>query len=397
MTRRRFGASGSSASSRPRCGRGTTGARCRRCRARLAQPAVDAERRLDVRATPPCRCGRSCRRCAACPTSSATLRCASSSSIERPRCVSLSATFVRRPFGVDAVEHLAVGGDDRARLGLVAHALAEQRRVREEAPLVQPPENRARRRRASRRRRSARRRAGSRTADEALQPRAVRRGEDQAAERRSCAATRRRSARPRPARRRSARAAARARPGHRDAAEAERRLDAAWNGNRCSAARSADALSPASGVGSRTSGTTASGKLAGETGDCPDGAGGEPALEQRLGARRRRRDRRRGTARAAPRAVRDLHPGEVRRALAQPLDHRERDRVAAPRLELVEVERRPARRRGPRPRSARAARPRRAGSTAARSRRRRRRRGRQRARRGATVSRVVCAPQCTAT
>ena len=47
-----------------------------------------------------------------------------------------------QPFGVDAVEQLPVGGDDLAGLGLVAHALAEQRRVREQTLLVQPPQDR---------------------------------------------------------------------------------------------------------------------------------------------------------------------------------------------------------------------------------------------------------------
>jgi hypothetical protein len=45
-----------------------------------------------------------------------------------------------QPFCVDAVEQLAVGVDDLARLGLFAHALAEQRRVREQALLVQSPQ-----------------------------------------------------------------------------------------------------------------------------------------------------------------------------------------------------------------------------------------------------------------
>ena len=43
---------------------------------------------------------------------------------------------------MDAVEHLAVGGDDLARLGLVAHTLAQQRRVRQQTLLVQPPQDR---------------------------------------------------------------------------------------------------------------------------------------------------------------------------------------------------------------------------------------------------------------
>jgi hypothetical protein len=40
---------------------------------------------------------------------------------------------------LNAVEQLAVGGDDLARLGLVVDTLAEQRRVREKTLLVQPP------------------------------------------------------------------------------------------------------------------------------------------------------------------------------------------------------------------------------------------------------------------
>ena len=65
--------------------------------AALAQAAVDAERRRRRGATPPCRCGRSCRAAPRARRARRRCACASSSSIERPRCVSLSATFVRSP------------------------------------------------------------------------------------------------------------------------------------------------------------------------------------------------------------------------------------------------------------------------------------------------------------
>ena len=74
-------------------------------------------------------------------------------------------------------------------------------------------------------------------------------------------------------------------------------FDAAWNGKRCSSARSAVACSAARGVGSRTSGTTASGKLAGETRDGAGRSGRERALEQRLGADEDVEPLERGTAR----------------------------------------------------------------------------------------------------
>ena len=44
-------------------------------------------------------------------------------------------------FCVDAIEHVPVRSDDRTCLHLVAHALAEQRRVREETGFVQPPQD----------------------------------------------------------------------------------------------------------------------------------------------------------------------------------------------------------------------------------------------------------------
>ena len=61
-----------------------------------------------------------------------------------------------------------------------------------------------------------------------------------------------------------------------------------------------------------------------------------------------------------------LRPGEVRDALAELLDHGERDRIAAAGGEAVDVERQRRARLAPPPRDARAARGRRAGSRAAR-------------------------------
>src|SRR4051812_37701750 len=139
-------------------------------------------------------------------------------------------------------------------------------------------------------------------------------------------------------------------------------FDAAWKGKRCSWARSVAALSPASGVGSRTSGTTASGKLAASPETAPTAPAASPRSSSasaptktsrpstRDGSRRPPRGTPPGPEKAAgplegvgreplPRAVRALHPREVRSTLAQPLDHGQGNRVAAPCLELVEIER----------------------------------------------------------
>ena len=88
-----------------------------------------------------------------------------------------------QPLRVDAVEHLGVRADHRACLGLVAHALAEQRRVREETVVVQPPEHRHGivERLAGDEPRGAEPEAVP--LDEALQPWAVGRSECEAAER----------------------------------------------------------------------------------------------------------------------------------------------------------------------------------------------------------------------
>src|SRR6185312_11769003 len=72
--------------------------------------------------------------------------------------------------------------------------------------------------------------------------------------------------------------------------------------------------------------------------DGPDRACREPTLEQRLGTDEHVEALDEVRLEPLPGTVRDLHPGEVRSALAQALDHREGDRVAASSLELVEVE-----------------------------------------------------------
>src|SRR6185437_13967953 len=155
----------------------------------------------------------------------------------------------------------AVRGDDRARLRSVADTLAEQRRVREETTVVQPPQHRHGivERLARDEPRSAEPEAVP--LDESLQPWAVSRCEDEAAERahvphsRTIRSTSAHSSSVNP--RNGARTSGPIGTPRNPSAV----FDAAWKGNRCSAARSAVALSPASGVGSRTSGTTASGKL----------------------------------------------------------------------------------------------------------------------------------------
>ena len=154
---------------------------------------------------------------------------------------------------------------------------------------------------------------------------------------------------------------------------------AAWNGKRSSSLRSRSASSERSCVGSRTSAATTSGYTDGEPGHGPGRAAGQPARDQRLGSDEDVEPVEQVRLDLLPRLVGDLEPAQVRRALAQPLDHRDRHRVAAARRELVDVERQ-RRARGRRRREVRLERaPRRAGSTAARSRRPRRRPPRPRA------------------
>ena len=285
---------------RPRSGRGTTAGRRRRSRgrSRAGGGRCAASRRRG--ATPPCRCGRSCPR-AARRARRARRRSRCELLVDREAEVRQLERDVR-PQGLrlDAVEHLAVGGDDLARLGLVAHALAEERRVREEAAVVQPAQDGHG---------SVEALAGdeARGAEpeavplhEALQARAVRCREDEAAEE-FTPASRARSARPPRARPPSAPAAARAPP-----ARSGRRGDRAPSSMRrgtagAGAMRGARSpCSPAPAVGSRTSGTTASGKLAASPETAPTAPAREPALEQRLGADEDVESLERGTARAAP-------------------------------------------------------------------------------------------------
>ena len=246
-----------------------------------------------------------------------------------------------QPFGLDAVEQLAVRGDDRARLGLVAHALAEQRRVRQEAVVVQPPQDRDRCVEALAGDEARGAEPEAVPLDEALQPRAVGAARMQAAERRSRESqagddpldlARSASVSPRSGARTSGPTGTPRRP--------STVFDAAWKGKRCEFAPAApSAFSCASAVGSRTSGTTASGKLAARPETAPAAPAASPRSSSASGADEDVEPLEEVRLEPLPRAVRDLHPDEVRRALAQPLDHRQRDRVAAPRLELVEVER----------------------------------------------------------
>ena len=97
------------------------------------------------------------------------------------------------------------------------------------------------------------------------------------------------------------------------------------------------------------------------------------------------------------RRVGDLQPGEVRRPLAQLVQHRRAARRSRSRARTRRRRTAAARTRRPPRRSGRAAPGRRAGSTAARSRRPRRRPPRRRAPRARRCRAVVCAPQCAAT
>ena len=243
-----------------------------------------------------------------------------------------------QPLRVDAVEQLAVGGDDRARLGLVAHALAEQRRVREQALLVQPPQDGNGRVEALAGDEARGAEPEAVALDEPLQPRAVGGGEDHAAERAhppGCDD-------PLDFRVLLLRQAAQRRAdlgGDRHAAQPERSLRGGVEGQPLSDTRRARAVSPSSGDGSRTSGTTASGKLAARPETAPAAPAARPSHEQRLRADEHVQPLEEVRRDLLPGRVRDLQAGEVRRPLAQPLDHRKRDRVPAARLELVEVER----------------------------------------------------------
>ena len=89
----------------------------------------------------------------------------------------------------------------------------------------------------------------------------------------------------------------------------------------------------------RTSGTTASGKAAGETRHGTDRAAGDALRNERLGPDEDVEPLDQVRLELLPRRVGDLEAGEVRRLVAQSCDHLERDRVTASRSELVDVER----------------------------------------------------------
>ena len=200
------------------------------------------------------------------------------------------------------------------------------------------------------------------------------------------------------ARRRSAGAAARARR-RRSARPAAHAPPSRTRGTGSARARRAAARPrpTRSAVGSRTSAATTSGYTDARPDTAPAAPRGEPAGDQRLGAdedvepvEQVRLDR-------LPRLVGDLEPAQVRRRLAQPLDHRDRHGVAAAHRELVDVERQ-RRARGRRSREVRLERaPRPAGRTAARSRRPPSAPASAACAASAAVSAVDCAPQCTAT
>ena len=84
-------------------------------------------------------------------------------------------------FRRDSVEELAVGGDDRGRLRLGRDALAEQRRVREQALVVQAAEDRHRGIEALPRDESGRAEPEAVALDEPPEPRAVGCSEENAA------------------------------------------------------------------------------------------------------------------------------------------------------------------------------------------------------------------------
>ena len=113
-------------------------------------------------------------------------------------------------------------------------------------------------------------------------------------------------------------------------------LAAAWNGKRSSSFRSASE----SPLPSRTSATTCSGIDRRKAGDRAGRTALHPGADERLGADEDVESVEQVGLDRFERLVRDLEPGEVGGALAQPLEHRHRHRVTAARLELVDIERR---------------------------------------------------------
>src|SRR5581483_8448523 len=163
--------------------------------------------------------------------------------------------------GGDPVEQRPVRVDDGTRFGLVAHALAEERRVRQEAVVVQAAEDRHRGVEALACDEAGGAEPEAVALHEPLQPAVVGGREEDLAE----------DAQP-PHSSTIVRTPARSssvspRSGARTSAvtgtprSPSAVFEAAWNGNRCRAARSAVACSAFAALGSRTSATTASGKL----------------------------------------------------------------------------------------------------------------------------------------
>ena len=116
----------------------------------------------------------------------------------------------------------------------------------------------------------------------------------------------------------------------------ERRV--AWEATRI---RSRSAASPAapSSVGSRTTAATSSGNADASADTAPIAPASQAEMDQRLGADEDVEPVEEVARERLPRAVRDLHPGDVGGLLAQPREHRPVERVPARRGELVDVER----------------------------------------------------------
>ena len=120
-------------------------------------------------------------------------------------------------------------------------------------------------------------------------------------------------------------------------------FSAAWRGKRSTAARSSpSSIAPAS-LGSRTTAATLSGYADAEPGDGTDRAGSDPVEDQRLRPDEDVEPLDEVRRELVEGRVGDLEAREVRHALAQLEQHRQRDRVAARALELVDVERAAAR------------------------------------------------------
>ena len=155
-------------------------------------------------------------------------------------------------------------------------------------------------------------------------------------------------------------------------------FSAAWRGKRSTVARS---CAGSSRVAAPHGLDDHLGKRRREPRDRARRAGGEPLADQRLGADQDVEPLQQVRLHLLERRVAHLHPGDVVDRLAQPLDHRDGDRVARRLLELVDVERQRRARTGGGDEVGEQRVARRTGSTAARSPRPPRRRPRRRARR----------------